>query len=587
MVMPDFADRTVLVTGSGTGIGKAIAKKFASNGASIIIMGRRKEPLEEAAAELRDIASEAGSGGTIRIFDGVDVSDHASVDSMIGALKDDGVTLDVLVNNAGVSGPVICFPSSPLAEFKSAVAIHLTGTFWVSRRALDIMKEGSKIITISTFFSEERPLEQRPYRFRSPYTASQGAKNRLAEAISWELAQKGIVSIATNPGPVHSDRIYKTVYPKAAAEFLRVSGFEELAPSEVAAAALEILPLLGEDDKTVSDGIEKAASKLGGKSSADVLTRLLQKIQKIAEKIQANTSHMIADKEFLAQDDVAETVLRLSDDRLAGILNGKVVPGDRVFYPVKPHIGGATPAVPPHDFGGDCVVFTVDIDTERDLARLEGMIARIEGSNGKPVCFVSEGTPKDIQEKITSKHHSHVIDISDPGELSRWFATAGSKVGRVCCVVHMTGSVPHQKELTGLDRPGWDRLVERFITIPAIVSQGALECLVPGGGGDPRLYKGAKGAIMIVGPELPSEKITGVQRARIEVFRGALRPFTTTVNQELGDVLKSGVRLFTILPGTVAGTPSDDGRLSDALDFALSDGAAASSEVTFCVDESR
>ena len=77
------------------------------------------------------------------------------------------------------------------------------------------MKEGGKIITISTFFTEERPLEQRPYRFRSPYTASQGAKNRLAEAMSWELTEKGIISIATNPGPVHSDRIYaKPEYDK-------------------------------------------------------------------------------------------------------------------------------------------------------------------------------------------------------------------------------------------------------------------------------------------------------------------------------------------------------------------------------------
>ena len=90
------------------------------------------------------------------------------------------------------------------------------------------MKEGGKIITISTFFTEERPLEQRPYRFRSPYTAAQGAKNRLAECMSWELTDKGIISIATNPGPVHSDRIYKTVYPKAASEFMRVSGFEDL-----------------------------------------------------------------------------------------------------------------------------------------------------------------------------------------------------------------------------------------------------------------------------------------------------------------------------------------------------------------------
>ena len=85
------------------------------------------------------------------------------------------------------------------------------------------MEKGGKIITISTYFTEENRFEQRPYRFRTPYTAAQGAKNRLGEALGWELTDRGITSIVTNPGPVHSDRIYKTVYPKAAMEFLRIS----------------------------------------------------------------------------------------------------------------------------------------------------------------------------------------------------------------------------------------------------------------------------------------------------------------------------------------------------------------------------
>ena len=144
-----------------------------------------------------------------------------------------------------------------------------------------------KIITISTFFTEERPLEQRPYRFRSPYTAAQGAKNRLAEAMSWELTDKGIISIATNPGPVHSDRIYKTVYPKAAAEFMRVSGFEYLTPVEVEEAKDDLLECILSDgiDK---EGIAKIAEKLAnGKDVAkltETFTNLLIKIQTIAEK---------------------------------------------------------------------------------------------------------------------------------------------------------------------------------------------------------------------------------------------------------------------------------------------------------------
>jgi len=261
--MLKFQNKTILVTGSGTGIGQAITKKFVENGASAIILGRRKEPLEETAEMLEEIIKDKQSNATVKIFAGVDVSDEKAVTGMFDALKSENVNLDVVVNNAGVSGPVTCFAHAPLDQFRSTVDIHLTGTFWTSVQALKVMKEGAKIITISTFFAEERPLEQRPYRFRSPYTASQGAKNRLVEAMSWELLEKGDMSIGTNPGPVHSDRIYKTVYPKAASEFLRVSGFEDLSPSEVEAANNEIVGLLGESDETIKAGIKSAAEKIG------------------------------------------------------------------------------------------------------------------------------------------------------------------------------------------------------------------------------------------------------------------------------------------------------------------------------------
>ena len=205
--MLKFQGKTALITGSGTGIGQAIAKKFVENGASVIILGRRREPLDETSKMLEGVISEKNSGANVKIFSGVDVADEPAMTGMFDAIKNENITVDYVINNAGVSGPVTCFANAPLDDFKSTVGIHLTGAFWGSVQALKVMKEGGKIITISTFFTEERPLEQRPYRFRSPYTASQGAKNRLAEAMSWELVERGIISIATNPGPVHSDRM--------------------------------------------------------------------------------------------------------------------------------------------------------------------------------------------------------------------------------------------------------------------------------------------------------------------------------------------------------------------------------------------
>ena len=590
--MLKFQGKIALITGSGTGIGQAIAKRFVENGASVIILGRRREPLDETSQMLEGIISEKNSGASVRIFSGVDVADEGAMNGMFDSLSKDNVTIDYIINNAGVSGPVTCFANASMDDFKSTIGIHLTGTFWGSVQALKVMKAGGKIITISTFFTEERPLEQRPYRFRSPYTAAQGAKNRLAELMSWELTDKGIISIATNPGPVHSDRIYKTVYPKAAAEFMRVGGFEDLNPTEVDAANKELLPLLGEDESVIKNGIVKAAEKLAnGKDVSkltETFTNLLNKIQTIAEKVQNNTSHMIANQEFLSQGQVSESVLNLCDEEIAKILNGKVIPGDRVFYPVKPHIGTTTPGVHQPDFAGKAVVFTIDATDKTDAERVEFLAQHVEKNGGKVACFISKSTPTDLQEYISEKFHSHIVDIKNSEEVERWLKTAKTNIGEILAVIHITGKLPEISKLTESSRAEWDALTEKFISTPANVAQRALEQFVPGGSKDPRLYKDAKGSIMIVGPDLPiGRKVTGTQRAQVEVFRGALRPFTTTVNQELSDVLKSQIRIFTIFPGSVTGSEPNNQRIADAFNFLVSDSSASSSEVTFCVDESR
>jgi NAD(P)-dependent dehydrogenase (short-subunit alcohol dehydrogenase family) len=455
------------------------------------------------------------------------------------------------------------------------------------------MKAGAKIITISTFFTEERPYEQRPYRFRSPYTASQGAKNRLAEAMSWELTEKGIISIATNPGPVHSDRIYKTVYPKAAAEFLRVSGFEDLAPTEVEAANKEIIGLLGENEQTVKDGIAKAANIIAKMRNADVektaqtLSRLLSKIQEIAEKVQKNTSFMIADRQFLSQQQVAQTVMMLADDDIAKTLNGKVIPGDRVFYPVKPHIATSVPTVQQPDFSSQVIVLAIDATDEADIGRAEFLGQHVEKNGGKIVCLISEKTPRDLKDRLISKFHAHTVSLESPDEVKRWLE-ATKNLGKFTSLVYFTGKVPANLKIIELTRKDWNGLVDKFINTPATVIQSALDLFVAGGKKDPRLYKNAKGTVIVVGPDMPSgAKITGADRARVEVFRGALRPFTTTVNQELSDVLKSKIRSFLVLPGSIDGKEADNAKIAGALNYFVTDSARESSEVTFYVDETR
>src|SRR5690348_9221790 len=189
-----FDGKTVVVTGSGTGIGQAIAKRFAEAGANIVIMGRRKDPLDQTAEVLFGIIRKAYSGSKVANFPGVDVTDEEGINIMFEGVKSEVGQVDIIVNNAGISGPVKTFTNASVKEFRECVAIHLTGTFWTSAAGLKTMTKGGKIITISTFFSEENRYEQRPYRFRTPYTAAQGAKNRLAECLAWELNEMGIRS---------------------------------------------------------------------------------------------------------------------------------------------------------------------------------------------------------------------------------------------------------------------------------------------------------------------------------------------------------------------------------------------------------
>ncbi|MGC2668033.1 MAG: SDR family oxidoreductase, partial [Candidatus Nitrosopolaris sp.] len=395
-----FNGKIVVITGSGTGIGQAIAKKFAENGAHIVIMGRRREPLELTSAVLSDTVKAAGSAGKVRSFHGVDVADEAGINNMFKVIKEEFGTVDIIINNAGVSGPVKVFTSATHAEFKECVAIHLTGTFWTSLQGIKSMERGGKIITIATFFTEENRYEQRPYRFRAPYTSAQGSKNRLAEALAWELVEKGIKSIATNPGPVHSDRIYKTVYPKAAAEFLRIGGYQGLTSIEIERVLTILLQLLGQPEPIISEGIREAANEISKSQKSNstdsfssvakmeaVLSGLLAKVQEIAEKIQFNTAKMIVDGEFLTQDDVANMVLNLCDDVIGKLINGRVVPNDRVFYPVKPLVGTSilgTNLLHPK-IKDKVVVITITSSSEKDLDRANQIAAALSSSNVKQV----------------------------------------------------------------------------------------------------------------------------------------------------------------------------------------------------------
>ena len=592
-----FTDKTVVITGSGTGIGQAIARKFAENGANIAIMGRRKEPLEQTADMLEEIIASSGSSGRLGVFSGVDVADEAGIDSMFESIRKQFGGVDIIVNNAGVSGPVKTFTNASVKEFREAVAIHLTGTYWTSVSGLSAMKRGSKIITIATFFTEENRYEQRPYRFRTPYTAAQGAKNRLAEALAWELVERDIRSIATNPGPVHSDRIYKTVYPKAAAEFLRIGGYPGLSSLDIEKVSAGALPLLGEPADVVAKGVSQVAydiatsrgqisSEENVKKLSEIVAGALTKIQEIAEKIQSNTSKMIVDGEFLKQEEVADMVMNLCDDNISRLINGRVIPNDRVFYPVKPIVGTGVDGLSQLDVRGKVIAITTSSSAKKDNERVKELARLAHGAGAKDVIVLAHKL-QDMSEY--SEFHNHTIDMLDEESVQRIFKAAKKRSSKIDSIIHFTGEYDYNVPLSSLSRKQWDGLVDNFIYIPGLITREGVNAMAPDGSIlEPAKFKDSKGVIVLVGPDAPvGKKISGLLRARADVFRGALRPYTATVNQELSDVLGSSIRLYLVLAGNSEGLEPDNGRLCNAALNLASGAALKRNEAIFYIDEAR
>lgn len=568
-------NKTVLVTGSGTGIGQAIARKFAKFGYNIIILGRRKEPLMEATDILKEIVKNEGHDSKISYYPGVDVSDEVGINQMFEQIKKDYGQIDIIVNNAGISGPVKVFTNSSYEDFKDCVSIHLTGSFWTSIKGLEVLKGDGKIITISTFFTEENKFEQRPYRFRTPYTAAQGAKNRLSEALAWDLVEKGIKSVCTNPGPVHSDRIYKTVYPKAAAEFLRIGGFEGMTNKQIEDTTTKLLPYLGDDEEIIKKESFEMAKELNEKNPSisieqyqDLAIKLLQKVQEIAEKVQNNTRKMIVDNEFLSQDDVAEMVFTLSSNTISKLVNGRIIPNDRVFYPVKPIVNKNINYQREKILDNKVILLTTTSTDEVFIKEIQKIAQTVsDGKIKQLIVLTDKNEISQVSNEIFKNFHHHNIDLKNEDIVRKIFNTIETHFGKIDTAVHFTGNYDFNKDITSYSRRDWDKLVERFIYIPHLLTRESVLSMAGREAYDkPHNFKQAKGNIVIIGPQSPiGKKISGKIRSHSEIFRGALRPYVTTANQELHDVLNSKINLTLLLQGNIEGENPNYQKLAETI----------------------
>ena len=166
-------DKVALVTGAGTGIGKAVALALLGAGYRVVLAGRRIEPLMEAAA---------ASGTDRALAVATDVSRPESVDALFATIRNTFGRLDVLFNNAGVNSPRASFEDLSYDQWQNVVNINLTGSFLCAQGAFRLMKEqlpqGGRIINNGSISAHA------PRPNSAPYTATKHAITGLTKAIS-------------------------------------------------------------------------------------------------------------------------------------------------------------------------------------------------------------------------------------------------------------------------------------------------------------------------------------------------------------------------------------------------------------------
>ena len=166
--------KVAVITGAGTGIGKSVSLAFLADGYSVALAGRRRDALEQ-------VAAESGAGSRALAVP-TDVSDPKSVKALFDTVKSAFGRLDVLFNNAGVNAPGIPLEDLGYEQWKNVVDINLTGAFLCTQQAFRLMKDqdprGGRIINNGSISAHA------PRPNSAPYTSTKHAITGLTKSTS-------------------------------------------------------------------------------------------------------------------------------------------------------------------------------------------------------------------------------------------------------------------------------------------------------------------------------------------------------------------------------------------------------------------
>jgi NAD(P)-dependent dehydrogenase (short-subunit alcohol dehydrogenase family) len=209
-------NKVALITGSGRGIGRAIAKLFATEGASVFLTARTANELKDTAREIATVAEPAA-------YLTADLAREHDCERVVAAARDSFGRVDILVNNAGHYGPVAPVEEYALGEFDKVIAVHLRAAFLLSKLVVPEMyaRKSGVILNVSSISAKAA------YAWGSAYAAAKGGMLALTRVMAAEAARQGVRVNAICPGPV-TETVMSKELGKTLAEKLRMSPEEQL-----------------------------------------------------------------------------------------------------------------------------------------------------------------------------------------------------------------------------------------------------------------------------------------------------------------------------------------------------------------------
>jgi NAD(P)-dependent dehydrogenase (short-subunit alcohol dehydrogenase family) len=220
--------QVALVSGAGTGIGRATAVALGREGASVTLVGRRPGPLQEVAAELEaagaDVLQQPG-----------DITDAEAAEAMVRATVRRWGRLDVLVNNAGLNVAIRDLERLPVEDWRRVLEVNLTGPYLLTRAALPVMRERRRgtVVNVSSMAGYRAAILTGP-----AYSAAKAGLNSFTDSINLAERDRGIRACTICPGEVHTPIMEQRPRPPSPAERATMLQPEDVAETIALVAAL-------------------------------------------------------------------------------------------------------------------------------------------------------------------------------------------------------------------------------------------------------------------------------------------------------------------------------------------------------------